>query len=137
MNSFLNVELRERRGLVYSVEATTDLFSDCGMMTVYFGCDPDDVMRCREIVARTFVNLKDKLTASRFEAAKKQYLGQLILASENRENSVLASARSLLWRGDISTPSATEQKIKALTVDDVLNAAKPMLSPSLLTFSPQ
>lgn len=137
MNSFLNVELRERRGLVYSVDATTALFSDCGMMTVYFGCDPADVMRCREIVARTFINLKDKLTASRLEAAKKQYLGQLVLASENRENSVLASARSLLWRGDISTPSATEQKIKGLTVDDVLNVAKPMLSPSLLTFSPQ
>ena len=137
MNSLLNVELREKRGLVYSVEASTALFSDCGIMTVYYGCDPEDAERCREIVARTFENLGDKLTQSKLDAVKKQYLGQLVIAAENRENSVLAAARSMLWRDTVMMPSMTERAIKELTIDDIISAVQPMLKPSLLTFSPE
>lgn len=137
MNSMLNVEMRERRGLVYSVEASTTLFSDCGLMTVYFGCDPDDAERCREIVGKTFSQLSENLSQRKLDAAKKQYLGQLVIASENRENSVLAAARSLLWRGEIIEPAFTEQAIKGLTADEIILAAQPMLKPSLLTFSPE
>lgn len=42
MNSRLNVALRERRGLVYSVDAGLTGWTDCGLFTVYFGCDPED-----------------------------------------------------------------------------------------------
>lgn len=137
MNSLLNIEMRERRGLVYSVEAATALFSDSGLLTVYFGCDADDVERCRDIVTKTFSRLCEKLTPAKLDAAKKQYLGQLVIASENRENRVLAAARSLLWRGEIIAPAVTESTIKELSADAILHAAEPMLSPSLLTFSPQ
>ncbi|MDE6704192.1 MAG: hypothetical protein K2K00_11030, partial [Muribaculaceae bacterium] len=93
--------------------------------------------RCREIVAKTFSRLCEKLTPAKLEAAKKQYLGQLVIASDNRENSVLAAARSLLWRGEIIAPAVTEETIKALSSEAIIHAAEPMLSPSLLTFSPQ
>lgn len=53
MNSRLNVLLRERRGLVYSVEAATTHFRDSSMFTVYFGCDHEDRRRCHDIVCRT------------------------------------------------------------------------------------
>ena len=137
MNSLLNIALRERRGLVYNVEASTALFSDCGLLTVYFGCDPGDVMRCRELVGREFEKLNSSLTAKKLEAAKRQYLGQLIIASENRENSALGLARSLLWRNEIIDPSESESAIKAITVDDILQAAYPMQNASILTFSPE
>lgn len=137
MNSLLNVSLRERRGLVYNVEASTALFSDCGIMTVYFGCDPSDCGRCRELVAQEFDHLETTLTPKRLEAAKRQYLGQLVIASENRENSALGVARSLLWRNEVIEPSVTESAILCLTIDDVLEAAKPMMNPSILTFSPE
>ena len=137
MNSLLNIALRERRGLVYNVEASTALFSDCGLLTVYFGCDRGDVMRCRELVGREFEKLNSSLTAKKLEAAKRQYLGQLIIASENRENSALGLARSLLWRNEIIDPSESESAIKAITVDDILQAAYPMQTASILTFSPE
>ncbi len=136
MNSLLNVALRERRGLVYNVEASTALFSDCGLMTVYFGCDPEDSRRCRELVKDTFLRLCNDLTDKRLDAAKQQYLGQLIVASENRENNTLGAARSLLWRGYLIEPSRTREAIRSLTRADVLSAVEPMLTPSILTFSP-
>lgn len=137
MNSLLNVELRERRGLVYSVEASTALFSDCGLLTIYFGCDPDDRVRCGELMRRTIDRLDRTLTPSRLEAAKKQYLGQLTVASESRENMVLGCARSLLWRGQIINPAETEARIRSLSAADILTAATPLLTNlSSLTFTP-
>lgn len=136
MNSLLNVELRERRGLVYSVDASTSLFSDCGLLSIYFGCDPDDSAECREIIAKTVSTLSDRLTRSKLAAAKKQYLGQMVVAADNRENFTLASARSLLWRDRIIDRSETEVAIRNMTADDILRAASSLLTPSVLQFSP-
>lgn len=136
MNSLLNVSLRERRGLVYNVEASTALFSDCGILTVYFGCDPSDSLRCRELVQREFDKLGETLTTKRLEAAKKQYLGQLVIASENRDNSALSAARSLLWRNQVLDSAATESAIRSLSTDDILQAAAPMRNACVLIFTP-
>lgn len=137
MNSLLNVELRERRGLVYSVEAGTSLFSDCGLATVYFGCDPEDRDRCIDIVRRTLDRFGRTITSQRLEAAKKQYLGQLTVASENRENTTLAAARSLLWRGYVCDPAETADLIRKISLDEVLAAADQLGSSiSILSFAP-
>ena len=106
-------------------------------MTVYFGCDPSDSRRCRDIVTRCIDSLPDRLTPSRLEAAKKQYLGQLVIASENRENSVLEAARSLLWRNYVTDVSDIENIIKGLDASDLLSAAEPIKTPSVLIFSPE
>ncbi|MBO5243545.1 MAG: insulinase family protein, partial [Muribaculaceae bacterium] len=50
MNSLLNVALREKRGLVYGVEATAQFLTDAGLFTIYFGCDPEDASRCARLV---------------------------------------------------------------------------------------
>lgn len=136
MNSLLNVELRERRGLVYSVDASTSLYSDCGLLTIYFGCDPHDSERCREIVGRTVSRLADTLTPTKLAAAKKQYLGQTVVASDNRENYTLSAARSVLWRDRVISPSETESAILTLTADDIISVAEKLKSPSTLMFSP-
>ena len=94
MNSLLNVALRERRGLVYYVEASTAMFTDAGALMIYFGCDPDDLTRCRNIVRQTLDRMIDGgLSVRAIEAAKKQYLGQLAVASDNREQVALSLGR--------------------------------------------
>ncbi|MDE7397167.1 MAG: insulinase family protein, partial [Muribaculum sp.] len=50
MNSLLNVALRERHGYVYTVDSAMTLFSDCGLFTIYFGCDPQNTAKCRRLV---------------------------------------------------------------------------------------
>lgn len=120
MNSRLNVALRERRGLVYTVEASTTMFSDCGMMTVYFGCDPADRGRCLDLVRRELTSLSvSGLTDRALAAAKKQFLGQMLVASENLEQGILGMGRSLLMTGKVRTRAEIEQAVESISHDDV------------------
>ena len=50
MNARLNLSLRDRNGLVYTVESTMVSYSDTGVWCTYFGCDPHDVKRCLRLV---------------------------------------------------------------------------------------
>lgn len=137
MNSLLNIALRERRGLVYSVEASTGIFSDCGEFVVYYGCDPEDNDRCRHLVLDTINSVAaGSITARRLEAYKKQYLGQLVIASENLESRIIGIARQVLYRGYVIPSDEVIASIKALTTDDIRTVAATLTSPSVLTFGP-
>ena len=50
MSARLNLALRERRGLVYTVESTMVSYSQTGLWSVYFGCDADDRAECMRLV---------------------------------------------------------------------------------------
>ena len=52
MNARLNVSLRERHALVYTVESMLQSYSDTGLWAVYFGCDPRNVNRCLRLIRR-------------------------------------------------------------------------------------
>ena len=52
MSARLNLSLRERHALVYTVESFFITYSDTGVWGVYFGCDPHDVSRCRRRASR-------------------------------------------------------------------------------------
>ena len=54
MNSRLNIALREHRGLVYSVESNLTSYTDTGVFSIYFGCDPKDVDTCLTLVYGAF-----------------------------------------------------------------------------------
>ncbi|MDE5980270.1 MAG: insulinase family protein [Muribaculaceae bacterium] len=129
MNSRLNVSLRERRGLVYTVEASTTMFSDCGLFNIYFGCDPADRDRCLELVGKELRQMADNpLTAARLAAAKKQYLGQMVVASENLEQGILSTGRALLMTGKVRSRRMMEMAVESLTGDDIAEVAE-MLRP--------
>lgn len=138
MNSLLNVALRERRGLVYSVEASTAWYTDCGAFTVYYGCDPEDSRRCLGLVRDCVARVADGslLTPRRLEMARKQYLGQLVVSSDNRESSILGIARATLFHGRASTPAETEEHLRAVSLPDVQQAAASLATASVLTLGP-
>lgn len=124
MNSRLNVALRERRGLVYSVEASVAQFTDCGLFTVYYGCDPEDNDRCLSLVLRELERAsREPMTERALNAAKKQYLGQLLVASENTEQSGMNAARAMMYRGVAPSAGEISRAVMALTPGDILAAA--------------
>lgn len=137
MNSLLNVELRERRGLVYTVESSTAMFSACGLLNVYFGCDADDMERCIELCRKVFSDIADgKLTPRKLEAAKKQYLGQLAIASENPENRIMNAARATLFKGHPGDPAKVVAAIENVAAGQLAEIAARMLRASVLAFVP-
>ena len=138
MNSLFNVELRERHGYVYSVDAYTSLFTDCGLFTVYFGCDEEHVGPCRRMIFDIIDRLADTPMSKRaLDAAKKQYLGQSLVAGENREQFALSMGRSVLFNGKIISSSEVMERINSITPEELREAAG-MISrnySSILTFS--
>ncbi len=134
MNSLLNVQLREKRGLVYSVEASTGLYTDCGLFTVYYGCDPSDDEKCEALVRGQISDLANsKLSQRVLLAAKKQYLGQLAVAHDNRESLAISTGRSAQYFGHLLSPAELIEKINAVTTDDIAEAANELLNLSKLT----
>ena len=134
MNSLLNVALREKRGLVYSIDASTSLLSNAGLMTVYYGCDHADTLRCRRLVSDILDRMASEgLTERRLEAAKRQYLGQLQVAGANQENVILAAARATLHRGRALESEETAERVMAVTPDALRAAVAPFTLTSTLT----
>lgn len=125
MNSRLNVSLRERRGLVYSVESSLAMYSDCGAMTIYFGCNPEDTAKCKRLVTCELQRMADDgITESALSRAKRQYIGQLTVATASSEQSVLSAARSLLFRNEVITPRDVAAHIESITPADIRDAVK-------------
>ena len=132
MNSRLNVALREKRGLVYSVESNLTAYTDTGTFCIYFGCDLKDTDRCIELVQKELRNLrKQPLTTSRLNAAKKQIIGQIGVASDNFESNALDMAKSFLHYKQYEAKEKLFQRIESLTASDL------SISLSFLIFSYQ
>ena len=134
MNSRLNVALRERRGLVYNVEANLTSYTDTGTFCIYFGCDPDDTDTCLRLVRKELKRLRDRrLTAAQLAAAQKQLTGQLIVASDNNEANALGMAKTFLHYNRYETMADVFRRIDALTPDLLLDVAGEMLEEERLS----
>ncbi len=134
MNSRLNVSLRERRGLVYTVESNLTAYTDTGTFCIYFGCDPDDVDLCLRLVRKELKRLRDhRLTASQLAAAQMQLIGQIGVASDNNENNALGMAKTFLHYNRYESQEAVCRRVSALTADELLAVANEMLAEEYLS----
>lgn len=125
MNSRLNQELREKRGLVYTVDSSVGLLSDTGLMQIYFGCDPEATDKCLGIVRREIERFASHLLPERtFEAIRRQYRGQLTVGSDNRENMAMSMAKSLLYYGEIHDVTTITERIANVTRSDFRDIAE-------------
>ena len=106
MTARLNLTLRERHALVYTVESSMASYSDTGVWAVYFGCDPAQTDRCMRLVRRELDRMADtQLSDRQLNAAKKQIKGQIGVACDSRENFAIDFAKSFLhygWEKDVA-----------------------------------
>lgn len=124
MSSRLNSELREKRGLVYTVDSFNSLFSDSGLWSVYIGCDKSNVKKCISIVYRELDKLAQNTISDRLlEKIKTQYCGQLLVSTDNRENMAINMGKSLLFRDAIYDTSHTAEQIRAVTAEQLREVA--------------
>lgn len=134
MNARLNLALRERKGLVYSVDSQMINYSDTGLWCTYFGCDLHDVNRCRRLVARELDRVMQRpLSKAQLNAAKKQIKGQIGVACDSRESFALDFGKGFLhygWQKDITN---LFEHIDALTAADIQDVACEVFNPDKLT----
>lgn len=129
MNSRLNISLREKKGYVYTVESSSAAYSDTGLLSIYFGCDKKNKDKCIELVHKELKRLREcKLSTAQLNAAKKQYIGQLGVASANLENIALTLGKSYFHFNHFDSLAEIEEKIDAITSEQVIDVANEILS---------
>lgn len=134
MNSRLNVSLRERRGLVYTVESNLTSYTDTGAFCIYFGADPEDVDTCLKLTYKELKRMRDvKMTSSQLMAAKKQLIGQIGVASDNNENNALGMAKTFLHYNKYESSESVFRRIEALTAEGLLEVANEMFAEEYLS----
>lgn len=134
MNSRLNVSLRERRGLVYTVESNLTSYTDTGAFCIYFGTDPEDVDTCLKLTYKELKRMRDvKMTSSQLMAAKKQLIGQIGVASDNNENNALGMAKTFLHYNKYESSESVFRRIEALTAEGLLEVANEMFAEEYLS----
>ena len=134
MNARLNLSLRERNGLVYTVASTMVSYSDTGIWSVYFGCDPHDVKKCLHLVRRELDKVMQKpLSDTQLRNAKRQLKGQIAIACDNHEQFALDFGKSFLhygWEKDITH---LYESIDKVTAEDIQKVANELFATEKLT----
>jgi predicted Zn-dependent peptidase len=120
MNSRLNLSLREKHGLVYTVDSGVTSFSDSGVFSIYFGCDHESEEKCIKLTYKELKKFREvKLSTSQLHAAVKQLKGQLGVSSDHKENIALGMGKSFLHFNKYESLPEVYQKIDALTASQL------------------
>lgn len=140
MSSILNLQIREKHGIAYTIESGYSPLSDCGIFTLYFGTDKEKVDRAWSLIFKEFRKLKDHpLTEVQLQKAKNKFIGQIALGEENRIGLIISMAKSLIDYDRIDDLQTVFNKIQQVSTTDIANIANEMLDESnlsALTFYP-
>jgi predicted Zn-dependent peptidase len=134
MNSFLNLALRERNALVYNVESNFSSYSDTGIWNIYFGCDNKDLKRCEKLVFRELNKLKTQaFSDTQLRGYKRQLLGQIAIASENKEQLILSMGKQFLHCNNVENIEETRRQIGEISAEKLQNIANEIFDNNKLT----
>ena len=125
MTSKLNLSLRERNALVYQVDSQYQTYSDTGLWYVYLGTDHEDLSRAKRLTYKEIDRLvQNKISQTLLSRSKRQIVGQVYLAQENRESTILSSVKQYMTFSQVSEINETIEKYNAITADEVLDVAQ-------------
>lgn len=129
--SKLNMLLREKYALTYSIEASYTPFVDSGIFTLYFSAESSKVARAERLLFDEIKKLQSsKMRSDELNRWKKQFVGQLLLSAENIEQSMLSIAKSMLLYGEFDSNETIIEKINAITAGEILEVACEILDTS-------
>jgi predicted Zn-dependent peptidase len=121
MSSRLNLEIREKYGIAYTVESNYTPLTDTGIFSVYFGTDSEKAEKATKLVHKELKKLRDnKLGTLQLHQAKEKFIGQIALAEENRMSLIISMAKSLLDFNYVDTLQEVFDKINAVTAVQLL-----------------
>jgi len=132
MSSRLFQEIREKRGLAYSVYSYHTMYVDTGLFATYAGTTPG---RAREVLAILREQLADVaaggLSREEFERAKGHLKGSLVLSLEDPSGRMSRLGKSEISHGEILTVSQVLHRIQSVSLEDARRAAARVLSQPL------
>jgi predicted Zn-dependent peptidase len=130
MSSRLFQEVRENRGLCYSVYTFHAPYSDTGFFGLYTGTDPADAPEMMEVVVDIIGDAVETLTDAEVARAKAQMKAGLLMALESCSSRAEQLARHILAYGRPQTLAEMVAKIDAVSVESTRDAARTLLARS-------
>jgi predicted Zn-dependent peptidase len=129
MSSRLFQEIREKRGLAYSVYSFAASYADAGLVGLYAGCSPKNATQVADLLMAEFRRLAaDGITEEELSRAQGQLGGASALALEDSDTRMTRLGRSELTFGEFSDLDETLRRIAAVTQDDVRELAADLVS---------
>lgn len=125
MSSRLFVEVRERRGLCYTVRAGTDAYQDTGMLTVRAGLDATRLPEAMQVIIEELRKVAENgVTDAELRMVKDNVRGGLSLALEDSSDRAEFYARQLLFLGTVEEPAERLARYDAVTLADIARVAR-------------
>jgi predicted Zn-dependent peptidase len=139
MSSRLFQEVREKRGLAYSVYSYATQYADAGVFGVYAGCLPKKIGQVLEICREELVKVADHgLTFEELTRGQGQLRGALVLGLEDTGSRMSRIGKSELVYGELLSVDDILARISEVTMDEVQSVAGDLLSvtPTLAVVGP-
>ena len=134
MSSRLNLALRERNGLCYTIESNVTNYTDTGVWNIYFGCDPRNLAKAKRLCMQQLDLLcSTPLNNNQLATAKRQLRGQVLIGNQNKENLILGLSKAYLHGLELKPDSEHFQFIDSLTPSDLQSLAQRIFNPDQLS----
>jgi predicted Zn-dependent peptidase len=136
MSSRLFQEIREKRGLAYTVYSYQSSYQDTGLFTIYMGVGEDSAEQSINLVIQELKRLKEEpVPDAELQAAKEQLKGNLLLASENTDNRMTRLAKSEIYFNKFITIEEVLKNIDKTTSEAVGNLAREIFQSEYLSLA--
>ncbi|WP_375260946.1 M16 family metallopeptidase [Palleronia sp.] len=138
MSSRLFQELRERRGLCYTIFAQAGAYDDSGLMTIYAGTSPEEIADLAHVTVDEMKRAADDMTEAEIERARAQMKAGLLMGLESASARAERLARLLSIWGRIPTLEETVDKIDEVTLAQVRGFGARMVqsAPAMALYGP-
>ncbi|BDD83088.1 peptidase M16 [Tsukamurella pulmonis] len=129
LSSRLFQEIREQRGLAYTVYSAVDTYADTGLFSVYAGCSPERLGEVATVARKVLEDVRDDgLTAEELSRAKGSLRGGLVLGLEDAQSRMHRIGRSEINYQNQRTVTRTLARIDKVSAADVNRVARDLLS---------
>lgn len=130
MSSRLNVQLRERRALAYSVYSQLQLFTDCGILAIYAGIDQRQHARFEKEVSSILTSIASNgITAAERNRAIAQLTASKLMSLESLTSRMTLVGKGMMEEGHPEHPIDTIESLSAVTLDDIQRIAQRICQP--------
>ena len=133
MSSRLFNEVREKRGLAYSVSSGIKSLSDTGLFMIRAGVDNAKIVDALDLILKVLAKITSGgVKEDEFKRAQEYYMGQFLLGLEDTMDQMLWMGGGVISNDQVKSMGDVIQKIKAVTRADIKRVAKEILNPQRL-----
>lgn len=119
MGARLFTEVREKRGLVYSVSASPGSLRGCGFTLAYAGTTPERAQETLDVLLGELVRVREGVSEEEVERAKIGMLSSLVMGEESSRSRASTIARDQFMLGRVRSTQEVTEKLSAVTPDDI------------------